>query len=298
MRPIVRDTFREWSVPKEGRIRCMYLDLRGYVTTAIGLLIDDTSTLTPPARAFALPWRTQGGALATASEVRAEWIATAVLSCESTDGSVRRTGKPRKGDGKRCAWTGTSKVCLAHRGWLAAWQVTRLRLDDEAVDEITDRTRDAMWATLVRRFPALDAAPADAQRAALSFAWAMGPEFPEHGPKGWPKLSRALRESDWATAAKECRMMTEDDPRTPESEANPGVVSRNAANHAHFLAAARVVAEKLDPDRFWAGVPAPAPQPAPVVDLAGAARATLGARRQMLSDALRRDDDEPPPDAA
>lgn len=296
MRAIVRDTFASWSVGHEGRIPCMYLDLRGWTTTAIGLLIDDCTTMTPPASVFALPWRTQGGALAVASEIRAEWTAVAVLCCEATEGSTRRTGRaPVKAPRGGCAWVGTSRVCLAHRGWLAAQTVTRLRLDAEAIDEVTARTRDGMWATLVRRFPRLPDSPADAQRACLSFAWAMGPDWPEKGPKGWPKLTRAIREGDWDTAADECEMTSKDDPRTPVNEANPGVVQRNADNRAHFLAAARVVAEKLDPDRFWAGEPSPPPRlrvvPPTDADVQDAARATQGTR-------WWRSPDDEPPDAA
>jgi hypothetical protein len=285
MRDIVRDTFASWSVGHEGRIPCMYLDVKGWVTCAIGLLVDDCTTLTPPARLFALPWRTPGGALAVASEVRAEWTAVAVLCCEATEGSSRRTGKPPvKAPRGGCAWVGTSRVCLAHRSWLAAQTVTRLRLDAEAIDDVTARTRDGMWAALVRRFPALETAPADAQRAALSLAWAMGPQF---SGASWPRLTAALRAGDWATAGEQCKMRESD---------NPGVRQRNADNKAGFHAAARIVAEGLDPDRFWAGEPSPPASlravPPTDADVQDAARATQGVRW------WRSRDDDPPPDAA
>lgn len=284
MRAIVRDTFGAWSVGHEGRIRCPYLDIKGWVTCAIGLLVDDCRTLTPPASMLALPWRHEDGSLATRAEIAAEWTAVAVLCCESTEGSVRRTGQPPSGKPLECAWVGTSRVCLAHRGWLAARQVTRLRLDDDAIDDVTAKTRDRMWTALVRRFARLPDAPADAQRACMSLAWAMGPEwsFVE-----WPKLTAAIRSGDWTTAANECKMRERD---------NPGVVQRNADNRAGFLAAARVVAEGLDPDRFWAGEPSPPPRlravPPTDADIQDAARATQGARW------WRSPDDEPPPDAA
>lgn len=295
MRQIVRDTFRDWSTGHEGRVPCPYLDIRGFATAAIGLLVDDTRTLTPPESMLALPWRRPDGQLATRAEVAAEWLGVVVLACDATDGGVRvlraqgNAGATRQGNPLQCRWVGTSRVCLAHRGWLAARQVTRLRLDAEAIDDVTDRTRDRMWSVLTRRFPLLERAPADAQRPALSLAWAMGPEF---SGAEWPRLVAALRAGDWATAAQQCRMRERD---------NPGVAKRNDDNEAHFFAAARVVAEGLDPDRFWAGVPSPqdaptvpeVPNPPSILPSAeDIARASFGARRAMIGDALGRDDDE------
>lgn len=284
VRPIVRDTFAAWSVGHEGRIPCMYLDIKGWVTCAIGLLVDDCRTLTAPPSVYDLPWRTiLDGRLASAPEIAAEWTAVAMLTCESTEGSTRRTGRAPVGNPLRCAWVGTSRVCLAHRGWLAARQIARLRLDADAIDTVTAETRDRMWSALVRRFPRLPDSPADAQRACLSLAWALGPAWSE---AQWPRLTRAIREGDWVTAADECRMRERD---------NPGVRQRNADNRASFLASARVVGEGLDPDRFWAGEPSPpaALRAVPPTDteIQDAARATQGVRWWRS-----RDDD--PDDAA
>lgn len=102
---------------------------------------------------------------------------------------------------------------------------TSLRLTDAGIDVVVSRRLALNESILRERFPDFDEWPADAQLATHSMAWACGPHF------RFPELERALRAHDWKRAADECRMRT---------EGNPGLVPRNYANKALYLAAARL----------------------------------------------------------
>jgi GH24 family phage-related lysozyme (muramidase) len=131
---------------------------------------------------------------------------------------------------------------LARRGHRAAESVAWLRLTPEGLEAVALRKLDAMAAQLARRFPQLPAWPASAQLAVLSLAWACGAGF------HFPKTERALLARDWATAAEEGVI---------DATGNPGVVPRNAANRALWLAAAHVEATGGDPAALLWEPPAP-----------------------------------------
>lgn len=141
MRPSVREAFLRYTVPLEGRVQCMYLDVKGLVTTGIGNLIDT------PQEAARLPWLRQTGAYATRDEIVTEWARV------KHDPDAARLG---------------------HR---YALRITTLRLSEDAVNELVYGKLDANDAFLARRFPAWDTWPADAQLATHSLAWACGPAF-------------------------------------------------------------------------------------------------------------------------
>lgn len=299
MRRVVREQFLAFSIPKEGWVRYLYADVKGWVTTAVGVLVDDCRTLTPPRSALGLPM-VVGNRPARPDEIAADWRAVAVEVCEATLGSQRRTGRPPSGKPLECQWRGLSRVCMAHRGHLAAMQATRCRLTDDGVRLVTDGKLVEMWRSLLLRFPRLDQAPADAQLATLSMAWALGPAWDEDE---WPKLTAAIRTGDWATAAGQCKLRESD---------NPGVIPRNRRNRELYLAADDVVERELNRDVLWGtgGEPVrsvddtptepelPAAEPSEemtVQEIAEYARATMAARRVMTSDAVAdfvRDDDE------
>lgn len=295
MRAIVPQVFTVVSEPLEGRVAWLYLDLHGWLTTGVGWLADDCRTLNPPRAVLELPFEVDERR-ARGDEIAAEWRHLAVMCCESTKAITRRTGKPPTGDPLVCAWRGTSRrlSCLAHQGHLAARAATRLRLSTEAIDALTLRTLDAKWAALMVGVPELGPANADAQLAMCLWAWAVGTPFVR-----WPKLTRAVRSRQWAVydedgklvggAAFECRIASAD---------NPGVRERNRLMRRLFEAAARVDAHGLDPDVLWGWAPPDAPTRPQIVavpdtSVQDAARATLGARRQMMGDALGPDDDGP-----
>jgi len=168
----------------------MYLDIKGLVTTAIGNLID------PVHLALNVPFVWPGGLRATRAEIQHEW--QKVKSAKS----------------------------LAKAGHHAAEHVSQLRLTDEGVEALVHKVLDQMHAELVKRYPAFDSWPADAQMATLAMAWACGPGF----GRTFKGLDAALKRSDWKTAATQCRI---------DDSQNPGVTPRNKAmKQLYFLAAA------------------------------------------------------------
>ena len=187
--PEVRQRWVTFNAPLEGRVSWMYLDVRGLVTTAIGILID------PMEAALHLPWVTPAGVPATRAEIEADWRAV-----------KRQTSLARKGAG-------------------AAASVARLRLTPEGVEQVTLAKLDVMARALVDDFPALPSWPWEAQMATLSLCWAVGTAL----PRGWPRLTSALREEDWIEASRECEI---------RSEGNLGVVPRNEQNRLLYLEAA------------------------------------------------------------
>lgn len=119
----------------------MYADIKGLVTTAIGILID------PLPHALRLPWRRFDGSLATAAEITADFSA------------IR------------------SSPLAAKNGHRYAKQLVRLHLDDAGVDSAVDGKMNIFDAYLRSRFPDWDTWPADAQLATMSMSWACGPAF-------------------------------------------------------------------------------------------------------------------------
>lgn len=141
MKPAARAAFVEFSSPLEGCIDHLYLDIRGLVTTAIGILID------PIDAARALPWQQEDGAAATDEQIVTEW--------HTIKGNVQ----------------------LAHQGHRAAKAFCKLHLSPAGIEQVVGAKLDEMARHLARRFPAFEEWPADAQLATLSMAWACGPAF-------------------------------------------------------------------------------------------------------------------------
>jgi GH24 family phage-related lysozyme (muramidase) len=142
--PMAADTrarFVPFTAPLEGVVPWMYLDVKGLVTVAIGILIDPVET------ALGLPFVKKDGTAATREEIAAEWT------------HVKATTR------------------LAHQGHRAAEHETKLRLTDAGVEQVVFAKLDEMWGALSQRFPEIATWPADAQLATLSMAWACGPWF-------------------------------------------------------------------------------------------------------------------------
>ncbi len=116
-----------------------------------------------------------------------------------------------------------SRQDLKLQGGGAFAAVTRLRLDVEGIELAVSRTLDRMDHQLAARFPAYAEWPWQAQLATLSMSWACGAAF------HFPKLEAALLVADFAIASTEC---------TIREAGNPGVIPRNKANRALYLAAA------------------------------------------------------------
>lgn len=213
--------WHEFSAPLEGRVYSMYCDIRGLVTTGVGLLID------PMWSALQLPWRVHDpgttpappdAKLATRKQIETAW----------------RDIKANSGR-------------LSKLHWKYAARRNTLRLSERDVDEIVKRKLfDFESYMAARHFPSWSDFPADAQLAICSMAWACGPGF----PATFKNFTRFATKQDWPNAAL-CAKIRE--------AGNPGIVPRNRHNQTCFANAATVIANGMDRDVLhWpevAGVP-------------------------------------------
>ncbi len=141
MKPSVRIAFVGFTAPLEGVVPWMYLDVKGLVTCAIGILAD------PMPVALVLPWVRPDGSEAPRDEIAAAWQ------------NVKN--RPE----------------LARLGHRVAARYTTIRLTPEGIDRVVLNKLQNMELQLLNRFPEFEAWPADAQLATLSMAWACGPAF-------------------------------------------------------------------------------------------------------------------------
>ena len=130
-------------------------------------------------------------------------------------------GGQASGDEIRGEWTRVKRGGFARLGWRAAAKAATLALSPEAVDALTLAKLDANEAILAGRWDVWDSLPASAQLAVHSIAWACGPAF------RFPRLEAALCVADWEACATESHL---------DETGNPGLVPRNAAQRALFLA--------------------------------------------------------------
>lgn len=124
-----------------------------------------------------------------------------------------------------CEWHNVkSDVSLARRGHTAAARVTTLKLDEDAIDDLARTRLRGAEDYLKKTFHDFEDWPAPAQLATLSMAWAMGAGF----TRVFTSWTKAALLHNWELCAKQCLMRT---------TGNPGLVPRNKANVALFLAA-------------------------------------------------------------
>lgn len=167
MRPAVRAAWHRFSEPLEGRVRHMYGDLFGYVTTAVGVLLPTVAS------AVALPWLRHNGSLATAEEIAESY-------------ALVRSAPP--------AWRDLGG---GHAHWLS---LTTLRLSEVAIDALVETKLDQTERHLKGRLADWDTWPADAQLALLSWAWGVGPAAV------YPRMFAALARRDFLAASREVDM--------------------------------------------------------------------------------------------
>lgn len=141
MKPSVRASFMGFTIPLEGFVPFMYLDILGLVTTAIGVLCDSKAAVRR------MPWVRADGSLASQEEIDADFDRV------------------------------KSRQDLKMRGGMAYKSVAQLRLTPQGVEDVTLGKLAIMEAELLKRFPEFETWPADAQLATLSMAWACGPWF-------------------------------------------------------------------------------------------------------------------------
>lgn len=208
MRASVAESFVGFTRDLEGSTTWMYLDRLGYVTTGFGDLIDTTAAV------CALPWRRPDGSFATRDDVLAEWAFVR---------SLRGIRNPHG-----VLWTDCGGLIFAN--------LTKLRLDASAVDELVRSTMARNDVALAKRYgEAYEDWPGCAQMAVHSLAWACGSAY------DFPHMDAALAMRDFDTASREIEM-------TPEHNPGNDLTRRNAANEILMRNAARVQAYHLDPD--------------------------------------------------
>jgi GH24 family phage-related lysozyme (muramidase) len=123
----------------------------------------------------------------------------------------------------RTEWARVKYGGFSRLGWRAAAASAALALSPEAVDALTISKLRANDRFLSARFSRWEDHPASVQLGVHSMAWACGPAF------RFPMFQSALYARDYAACAAQCHM---------DETGNPGLIPRNAANVALFLAAA------------------------------------------------------------
>lgn len=149
----------------EGRLECMYPDVKGLVTTAIGVLIE------PVQEALNLPWRKKNAAmlLATQDEITAEWN--------------RMHGN----------------MVVAEYGNHAKLAFATLVLMQSDLDDVVNHKLHQFEAVIQGRIPNFNWLPADAQLGILAgIAWGAGPWF------HWPLFLLAVSHENFQEAVVQC----------------------------------------------------------------------------------------------
>jgi len=174
MWPAAQQGFLTLTTNLEGYTPFMYLDIKGYVTTGIGNLIENTANGTPGGAysPFNMKWRRNSdNQLASHDEIAAEWEQI----------------KARQDD----------KL----KGGFYFKQFTTLHLDDAAIQDIVANVAAQFENTLKGRFADWANWPADAQCATMLVAWAYGPGFSDTSKGFRGQIVTALKNDAFATAA-------------------------------------------------------------------------------------------------
>jgi GH24 family phage-related lysozyme (muramidase) len=229
MRDAVRAAFPSFTDRFEGCLGYMYTDVEGLVTTGRGNLIDfgkprahtgDPIVGSLPTSAMLLPFQLDGVPVDRAT------IATEFQTVKN-------------------AWPGVQSV--------ACKNITKLRLTQEAIDELTNNKLASLWHQLLDRFPGAEDWCADAQLGLCSMAWAMGAAF------YFPHFLLAANTGDWMVAAgppgdantvltaRGQAWMKDGTPGQLHANVNPGLRPRNLANKILFSNAAL----STDPDTLF-----------------------------------------------
>lgn len=180
----------------------MYCDVLNLVTTGVGNLIDAGPNQNPGgnspsavrarlnnvvspaamAPAMSLPWKLKGPGWTTKNPVALDGIVSQSAIAEAWT-TVKRQNE--------------AVPDFSQQGGFKYAGLTALTLDMQAMKDLFTRTLNSFDASLAKRHPQYATAPADAQQAMMSMAWANGPNF------DFPKFAAAVQARDWAQAAVE-----------------------------------------------------------------------------------------------
>jgi GH24 family phage-related lysozyme (muramidase) len=199
MQPAVAAVFTQFQTRFEGCLPFLYLDVRGLVTTAIGLLVDSSpdEDSSPWRPALPLPWQVSGY-VATQQEIVDAWNAVKAHQEMKLEGGGAFGG------------------------------LTTLRLTPAGIDQVTLQKAAEMEEVLRRYFPSYDDVPCDAQLGLLSMSWALGPAF----SPGWPMFSAAFKDGDWNGCAEQCQLSTVGNPGVGPRNIATAALFRAAASGA------------------------------------------------------------------
>ncbi len=166
----VADAFLPFTIPLEGKVNFMYLDVKSLVSTGIGNLLEQNDQPLPDT--FTLDWADKVTHVpASQADVSEEW--------ETVNNS------------------GTALASLAQKE-----AISHLVASDGAIQSLCVTKLNQFESFLVNRpeFSDLESWPADAQLGIFSMTWALGPAF------RFPNFQTAAQNRDWLTAARECKM--------------------------------------------------------------------------------------------
>lgn len=256
MRASVIQPFYDYSVKKEGYTTWLYPDVLNLVSSGIGFLLDGGARYGTDTSDAAI----QGGTL---NPLTMAWFHKGI-GWTPTNNVI---GTPATEDEVKAAWikvkTEPSKKYL--QGGFAFANDTDLTLSDQAIHDAFEKLQGGFEAELKRYFPNWDDWPADAQFAAMSMAWAMGPAF----PRTFTKFASAANALDFTTAAQESFFQGGGGTQAART-------GRNADNFAMFNNAANTIIHNGDRELlFFAVAPSPLRGPGGYAPNAGAAQASL-----------------------
>jgi GH24 family phage-related lysozyme (muramidase) len=205
----VVNSYTDWTTPLEGFLPFMYIDALGYVTTGMGNLID------PVSAALSLPWKHPNGSRASSAEIEAAWNAVDALRSD-IKGQRQTSGPATQGGGSQGGYTA-------------------LRITKADVQQLVASKLKSNEDYIMTHMPSFAKAPAPAQLAVHSMAWAMGPGF----ASTWPGFTGAFNQGDYTTAAAQSTMK------------GTGIDMRNMANKLLLTNAAQSAKAKKSPDTLY-----------------------------------------------
>lgn len=190
MHQSVIDNWRKFSDDLEGHVHSMYLDIKGLVTTGVGLLID------PIDYALRLPWKLPDGTTASDAQVREQWHRL------------------------------KARQDLKTKHWKYAAEITTIRLTDADIDALVlGKLLENHEFMRNRYFTDIDEWPADAQLGVHSMAWALGAGF----PATFKNFAAAVKRGDWRGARASCEIRWRDNPGVRPRNQRNEVCFENAA---------------------------------------------------------------------
>lgn len=204
----VVNSFEGWTKPLEGFLGWMYIDRLGYVTTGEGDLID------PVSAALSLPWKNPDGSRASQQQIVDAWNAVDGART-APKGQVQPSGPGAAGGGTQ-------------------GNLTNIRITQGDIQTLVAAKLKGNEATMAQHLD-LAKAPASAQMAAHSMAWAAGPAI----FTAFPSFTAAFNAGDYTTAAQQSTLK------------GTGIDMRNSANKLLLENAAQAVKAKKSGDVLY-----------------------------------------------